>query len=49
MNDQAIEEFGLAHRLNPTKQLYGNDLQAAKESVRQSTPLLLESAPAKKE
>ncbi len=45
--DQVVEQLRAAHALNPTKQLYREDLAAAEESVRQSTPALLGSVPAK--
>jgi len=48
-NDQVIEQLRLAHALNPTKQRYRDDLAEAEESVRQSTPTLLESPPPKKD
>jgi tetratricopeptide (TPR) repeat protein len=47
--DQVIEQLRQAHGLNPTKQRYREDLEAAQESVRQSAPVLLESAPTKQE
>jgi tetratricopeptide (TPR) repeat protein len=45
--DQVVEQLRAANALNPTKQLYREDLAAAEESVRQSTPALLEFVPAK--
>jgi tetratricopeptide (TPR) repeat protein len=47
--DQVIEELRKAHNLNPTKQRYREELEAAQESVRQPASGLLESAPAKQE
>jgi O-antigen ligase len=44
-DDQVLEQLRLAHALNPTKQLYREDLDRLEESVRQSAPALLESAP----
>lgn len=45
-DDQVLEQLRLAHTLNPTKQLYREDLDRLEESVRQSAPTLLESSPA---
>ena len=44
-DDEVVEQLRLANALNPTKQLYREDLERAEESVRQSARALLESSP----
>jgi hypothetical protein len=49
VTEKVVAQFKRAVALNPTNPRYRQDLEAAEESVRQSSPGLLQSAPARQE